>query len=646
MIVPLALAASVCALFWVPAWKASRGLFPAPLDDVYIHFDYARSLAEGHGLVWIPGQGYSSGETSPAYAVVLAFGHLVGFRERALGLWAAIVAVASLAFFVRCLMKLLGPLPLRVVLPLAALPLAIGVSDWTLVSGMEMASTIACLGGTLLALERTRSAQRGGLTREASQWRLGFWGFLLVLFRPEAVVIVGAFAMMAARGARHRSGLFAMIRSALPAVLATLLVMTVNKLATGDARSAGAQLKLLSSNPYLTDVDRARAFVENVLTFVIRGLRASLGPLFAVVPFVAVFGAWKRSAAAGAIVGAIAWIAIVSWNGNAPFHNYRYYVPATVLVMTAVSLGIGAIARLGKRSMHLASIGGTALVLFGVERIPPQVEHYVRAVANVRDQQVEVGTRLALLPEDARILVGDAGVIPYFARRTAIDAMGLGGYKGMPFAQAAVYGEASTVELIERLDPRERPTHFALYPNWFGAITTRFGTEIDRVTIKDNLICGGPTKGIYLADWSALDVPGPSAFVDEIDVADVVSEGEHGYAAPTPDGGWTTLDVLADEHGTKRFDGGRVIPDGRRESFVVKRVPANGQARITLRIDGAARAIRARTHDVVKELTATASQDGSWRVAVADLDLAVGDTIELEASGGPYRDYHVWITSR
>ena len=81
--------------FWVNAWAAARGFFPAPLDDVYIHFDFARSLASGDGLVWVPGNGYSSGETAPLYALVLAFGHLVGFRGAWLGAWSAFVAVAG-----------------------------------------------------------------------------------------------------------------------------------------------------------------------------------------------------------------------------------------------------------------------------------------------------------------------------------------------------------------------------------------------------------------------------------------------------------------------------------------------------------------------------------------------------------------------
>src|SRR5215218_6857551 len=57
---------AVAAAFYVPALLRT-GPWPAPLDDVYIHFDFARSIAQGHPFEWIPGNGYSSGATSLVY---------------------------------------------------------------------------------------------------------------------------------------------------------------------------------------------------------------------------------------------------------------------------------------------------------------------------------------------------------------------------------------------------------------------------------------------------------------------------------------------------------------------------------------------------------------------------------------------------
>lgn len=656
--VAVALAASVGALFWVPSAPAARGFFPAPLDDVYIHFDFARSLAQGHPFEWIPGNGYSSGETSPLYALVLAIGWALGFRGRLMGVFAALVAVLAVASFLRSLQAIVRPCPTWLAWGIALLSLSVGIVDWSLFSGMEIATFAAALGQALLALQRSRGRidERGGLTREAAQWRLGAWGAALVLLRPEAGVLVAVFAMIAARGAARRSGIAALARAALPGVAATALVLGLNRMATGDTQSAGAQLKLLSSNPYLSDVDRARAYVENIVTFALKGVRAELSAvraLGAVVPALAVAALLPRSRrpiAGACLLGALAWVLLVSFNNNSPFHNFRYYTPALLLVLVAAGSGAAGIARaLGPRNgpMLAGALVVTAIIVAGA-RIPGQVKHFTRAVGNIRDQQIEVAMRLAAAMEPgSSVLLGDAGAIPFVSDRPAVDALGLGGYRRMPFARAAVNGEASTVELIERLALADRPRYLALYPNWFGLITSKFGVEMARVTLADNLICAGPTKVIYRADWSALDVPRAAApeIVDELDVADVISEAEHRYVSPAPNGGWTTLDVLADESGARRFDGGRTIPAGGAETFVVRKSTEARQVRIIVRVDGETKGLRVRTPRGATELLVSASPPGAWREASGSIDTpSVGDLLVLEATSGQYRDYHVWLT--
>ncbi len=650
-LVAAALACSVGAAFWLPAAEVGRGWFPAPLDDVYIHFDFARSLAQGHPFEWIPGQGYSSGETSPLYAVVLAFGWLIGLRGRALGVWAAIVAVISVASLLRSIRGLVRPCPGWLAWLIALFPLSIGVVDWALFSGMEVALFAAAIGRALEALARVR-APRSASTRESLQWRLGGWGAALVLLRPEAALIVAVLAVVAARGVGRRSGLAALARAALPGALATAAILGSNLLATGDARSAGAQLKLLSSNPYLSEVDRARVFAENLITFwmkVVRGELAivpALGALLGVLALVGIVRREHRTVAGACLVSALGWTLLVSWNGNAPHHNFRYYAPALVLVAVAAALGAATLART-RRGTPLGALVACAVIAASAPKIPGQVRHFRSASANIRDQHIEVGERIARLPPDAKVLLGDAGAIPYVSSRSAVDALGLGGYRRVPFAHAAVHGEAATIELIERLAPQDRPTHFALYPNWFGALTSRFGIEIDRVTIEGNVICGGPTKAIYRADWTALDVPSERSaphVVDEIDVGDVIDEAEHGYSPPLPHGGWTTLDVLLDEAtGTRRFDGGRTIPDGKSESFVVKN-GASGPLVVRVRIDGGARGVVLRTPQTTKELVLEPVQDGRWRSATVTIDgVTAGERFVLEARGSEYRNHHVWI---
>ena len=74
-----------------------HGEFVMPLDDVYIHFQYARQMAAGQPYIYNPGLPATSGATSFLYPYVLAVGYLVGFQGLKLGLWAMIVGALALA---------------------------------------------------------------------------------------------------------------------------------------------------------------------------------------------------------------------------------------------------------------------------------------------------------------------------------------------------------------------------------------------------------------------------------------------------------------------------------------------------------------------------------------------------------------------
>src|SRR5262249_36642356 len=130
----------------------------------------------------------------------------------------------------------------------AALLVAIGALDFALFSGMEVALFMAlAFRAFVVAGDAIRAPPH---VRASRQWKLGALGAVLVWTRPEAAVIVFVLATLAARHARSQSPFAALVRVALPGALATLAIAALNWSKTGDFASAGARLKLLSSNPY------------------------------------------------------------------------------------------------------------------------------------------------------------------------------------------------------------------------------------------------------------------------------------------------------------------------------------------------------------------------------------------------------------
>ena len=682
----LAVTLAAAALFYGRGLSACAGDWPAPLDDVYIHFDFARAWATGHPFEWIAGQGYSSGETSPAYALVLAVGYLVGFRGDRLSLWGAGIALMSLVVMMHGLARIADAsfgrrahahLPSRaLVLLIAPLMLAIGTLDFHWFSGMELPLFGAALSQLMVAAfeaRSTRASARAG-TRAHLQWRTGILGACLVLVRPEAAVVVAVASFVVARRPGALSPLAAIVRVAAPGALVTVLVAGMNYLGTGHVASAGALLKLLSGNPFLTDLERAREYLVNVALFG-QAMRQDLGtstgelasPLLALA-LASLLSRRTRGLGVLALGSALTFVLLVSWNGAARHQSFRHYMPAVVLFLFACTLGLAALA--GARH-PLLRVTGALLALVGIglaaSHLGESSDLYARASRNIHDQQRAVGRRRnASTPEDAIVLVGDAGAIPYFSKRHAVDALGLGGYHGVPFVSAAVQGEAATLELIERLPPIERPTVLALYANWFPGITARFGHLREQVTITDNVICGGVTKGIYDADWSAMtsearDEHAPQDALDELDVADVVSEEAHAYVSAAPEGGWTLFDVRSEAGGRARFDAGRLVPEGREESFTARaRVPEGGL--IVLRVDESpcdlqvevepialAGASAKKSWSVVpaREDTPGALAKESWGTMRAVLPLAIeaGDRVHIRVPRGWLHDFHVWLRS-
>jgi hypothetical protein len=286
---------------------------------------------------------------------------------------------------------------------------------------------------------------------------------------------------------------------------------------------------------------------------------------------------------------------------------------------------------------------------------PRQIAHFSRASANIAGQQIEVAARLAArVPRPRSVLVGDAGAIPYLSGLPALDGLGLGGYHDLPFARASVHGVPAVVELIERLSPAERPDVLALYPSWWPGLADVFGQRVDGVRIADNVICGDDEKVIYLADWSALAPPNEvrEGAIDAVDVADLVDERAHAYEAPAPRGGWVIGRVLPLADGTPRFDAGRIVPEGRAESFALRAQAFEGATALVLRTDGGGEgALRVTVERegavvAVRDALIAARPDDRWQeihIALGARSWHDGDRVRIFAARGALRDFHAWL---
>ena len=651
------------------------GDWSAPLDDVFIHFDFARSTARGYPFQWLDGHGYSSGGTSLLYPFVLALGYWVGFRSLSLMVWAGIVASVSVLVVSMGSARMFRDLPAWTKYLALPVLLCTGVLDWTLFSGMEVA---LFLGLWAIALVVWDDLLR---VREESHLRslalgLGIACLLVVATRPEAVPTVMLFSLSASVSVLRRFGrrraLETLLLTAVPGALLVVSQAVTNRVMTGDFTAAGALAKLEVYHPYMTDHEVWEKWKEYVgyQVFRVTNYHLSAAPgvgwlIWLLAASSLVFRATRRYALL--LWGcAICWVLVVGLNGQVKWQNERYAMPALAWLLLAAALGFAGIVthEYRLRSMRLAatlaSVGAVAcFVYFQSPKFRDQVWFFGRASRNILDQHVRTGTLLShvVKPTPKRILLSDAGAIPYAADLPALDLIGLGGYAELPFARATRLGAPGGLELIERLAPKDRPDTFALYPSWWSTLPLWFGRRFDEVPVRGNVICGGASKVLYRADFSSMDRSGQPfsasarrELVDGLDLADVINEAEHEFALEKGRG-HLTMKLLADPNDPRAdlWDAGRLLAPPARLSFSLKGFRPHTDGALVFRVAPEQKASFEVQLGDEKIGTVELKPGDVWQevpLAIPAGERGGPQHVRITPRSGGFALYHIWLTQR
>jgi hypothetical protein len=664
----------------------TRGAWSAPLDDVFIHFDYARAAARGYPMQWSEGNGYSSGNTSLLYPFVLAAGYLGGFQGERLVIWAAIVACASIFGLLLVAARMFAGLsPWTKYLAPPAL-FAVGALDWSLFSGMEVALFLGLWAAALAAAldvvaDVDRPAPTSRVLGALLPWRLGLCGALVVATRPEGATSIAVLGIFVALSTYRRTGWkrasFALLRAGIPAVLLLATQTIANRIFTGEFSANGAIVKLSLFNPYLTaqqKIDEYKFLLDYVVDRVTQRHFSDdpgFGRILLWLGVVPLLHARTRAVALALWASIVSWGYVIALNPQVRWQNERYAMPAVAWMLLLAALGVAILLDVrieDLRRRRLATILGwlpraaaalLAVVLFIVHQrsqMRDQIWFFGRASRNIHDQHITAGRLLRTLdPPPKRVMVGDAGAIPYASDLPALDLVGLGGFHDLPFARASVHGPGATVELIERMPPEDRPDVFALYPSWWTEIATWFGNRVTEVRVYGNVICGGAEKVIYRADWLTLEptsiprtMQGNETVVDEVDVADLVSEREHDYQFPHPAAGYVEARIISDPRHARReiFDAGRRIPGGRSETFRVQ-LPTDRPVRLIARTVAdhpikIAVAMGGEHVGILDFFIADRWQEASVEIPRAKVRPSVEVSL-TPAAGSDWANYHVWL---
>ncbi len=495
----------------------------APLDDVFIHFDFARSLARGRFFEWSTGGGYSSGATSWLYPAILALAYRIGLTGFALGRFSNWFSCICVFGGLLALRKAYERVSRWAPYLITAALMSLGVFDWALWSGMELPLFFAlwCCGQAVFRNLQGRGSPRSWMP---SAWTLGLLGLLLTATRPEGLICLGIWFVFVRHAKDSELENKRSRRLLVPLFAPTLLLLCVrailNRIYTGEFADAGSIVKLEPLAPFYNAYEILKLWVSNLgfqlgrITAYHAGDHAFWGSLLWLLVGGALLQKSTRRDAQMLFLMALLWIGMVANNEYVRYQNDRYTMPPLAWLVVAAALfvvGLGQKSldkRLGSRPILnrltpvVLALGAVLTwTIHQVPRLRQQNWLFGRACRNIAEQQVRLGLLLRSAADITQhhILVGDAGAIQYFSDLPGVDAIGLGATRGLPFARAVRLGIGATVELIERLPPQDRPDLLALYPSWWKELPLWFGNPILELDISGNVICGAPNKVVYAA---------------------------------------------------------------------------------------------------------------------------------------------------
>jgi len=612
----------------------------APIDDAYIHFQYAWNLARGHFFRFQPDDGYSTGETSPLYAALLALFALVDLNRDHVVAASEVLGVAIFAATLWISARLVSVATCARAAAASTLLIvaAHGFLLWVFFCGMETGLYLGCLALLLLALATWKFP--GDPPRLLSPAAA-----LLPLARPDGVAAAVIVSALLLWRRREQGGWGSALRRASWVCAPFGAYLVLNRILTGQVTTAGLEMKSLVFMPYI-DAPTVIARILDNAGEAVRELMLGTKPDFALwwelpvalVGWIASCVAEVRARRLGAgSVGLILLLFSVvagAQVGVPQWRDERYQAPSFFLLVLGVALAAG---HLGSRVRPYWPEIAFSLVL-GL-RLAPSVRHWRDTfVDDARILQAkQVSAAVAVrdgLPRDARILVCDAGALGFLGERWTYDAVGL---TTRMRGNSYLAGPGSRFEELEHWPRAKWPNYAAVYfwCAWDGVEGRTISEHLDLRLQEFH------DPGLGTGEEPALHHPG--VLTDRLDVADLSSEKEHGWmeaGGGAPDRNHIGRERYDDQTGTVA-DGGRTIVGtveftlrghaGAR-SILVARVPAGAPLSARLSIDGGT--------PRVWEIPAGAS---GWLEPELDLGVLGRENAHIRVDVPPLPLYHLWL---
>ncbi len=466
-----------------------------PLDDAWIHFQFARNLARGDGFAFNPGQP-TAGSTAPLWTLLLAAVYRLGGP---FPLFGQILSAASFLLALGATYVLTRQLTgRRWAAALAGALVAVnGRMVWAGLSALE-----TCLFAALTLLAVTSHLK----DRHTGHWRLQtalLFG-LAALARPEGYLL---FALALAD-----HGVDALTSPAPVSALRS----RVKEIAPSTALFAALVLPYLVFSLYTAGSPLPNTFSAKAtfnfgpsLDFLGLGSRYLILDNFLLLPFFLLglvlllerdrlLSAW----AAGLPI-------VYAFLHASLYQHGRYLIPIIPANAAIALFGLLEARKLARRrgwrwtgsQRWLGALVGVLLLSATAWRVPIMARSLAWNVDEINKMHVGLGRwAMEQTPANTVLALNDIGAITYVSQRETVDLAGL----VTPEVTPILRGPDRASGLIG-LMASEGVTHVIIFPNWFPDLAARSDvlTPVHGVTLERRTIAGGRTMVVYQAAWES-----------------------------------------------------------------------------------------------------------------------------------------------
>lgn len=466
LIALLGAGAAVCVSTAWYAWDANKG-FGFPLDDPWIHLQFAKNLHDFGSFSYYKNDMVTSGSTSPLYTFMLAAGFFVTGNEMLLSysLGIAFFVLAGYFMFRLASVRFQG----NAIYAYASMLLLLFEPrmQWAALSGMETTMFIALLLAVNYFYE-----QRNGLA-------FGVSSGLLLWARPEAVIFLGVIAAdvvyhrnivhVQAKDKKHRADRPDLLWLKQPIIIVCLLAaayLAFNLILSGSPfpNTYSAKIKYYSGG--------GEGFPLQVFHFLVDRHMGILAPFVAIGIIRVIIAVIKRRPERFLIAFLWPLLMFIAYWKNLPYlyQEGRYLMPILPFIVLLGVEGVR-VAIDGSRRVisHLAVqktatrfaavILASALALFIVGswniRAP-----YADMCRYISDRQVRTAHWLKQhLPETAVVATHDIGAIAFYSNKRICDMVGL--------VSPEMISGIGSYEKLRQFLVSSKATHLAVLRNWF-----------------------------------------------------------------------------------------------------------------------------------------------------------------------------------